>query len=135
MRILNATTRQTVCDHARQARSWWARTRGLLGRPPLVEGEGLLIERCNGVHMFGMRYSIDVVFLGPGDEVIALREGLRPWRMTRLYSGARRALELPAGAVRRTGIEVGHRLVVKEEEPDPVAPDAEAAAPPFRSSE
>jgi len=115
MRILNADTGRWVCHQARWARSWWARTRGLIGAPALQEGQGLLIDRCDGVHMFFMRYAIDVIFLDEAGQVVALRENLRPWRMTRLYRRARRALELPVGAVAAAGVEVGHQLRIEDQ--------------------
>ena len=40
------------------------RMRGLLARPPLGRGQGLLIKPCNMIHTLGMVYPIDVVFLG-----------------------------------------------------------------------
>ena len=57
-----------------------------------------------------MRYPIDVVFLDADDCVVAIRESLRPWRMTRLYGQARATLELPAGTVAECGLAPGHRL-------------------------
>jgi uncharacterized membrane protein (UPF0127 family) len=36
---------------------------GLLNRKALAQGEGLLLDRCYGIHTFGMRFPIDVVFL------------------------------------------------------------------------
>ena len=40
-----------------------ARMRGLLARPPLRRGQGMLIKPCNMIHTVGMGYPIDVVFL------------------------------------------------------------------------
>ena len=45
------------------AESMAARTVGLLGRKGLAPGEGMLISRTGSVHMFFMRFAIDVVFL------------------------------------------------------------------------
>lgn len=115
MPIVNQTNGQTVCSHVRMARSFWTRTRGLIGRSPLAAGEGLWIEPCQAVHMFFMRHVIDVIFLDSEGVVVGLRANLRPWRMTRLYSSARVALELPAGAAAAAGVEVGHRLASVEE--------------------
>ncbi|MFP3949099.1 MAG: DUF192 domain-containing protein, partial [Longimicrobiales bacterium] len=45
------------------AESWWERCRGLLARPRITTGEGLLLLECASVHTVGMTYPIDVAFL------------------------------------------------------------------------
>lgn len=110
MEIVNRTLDRVVCTRVTLARTPWARTRGLIGRPPLTAGHGMLIEPCQGVHTFFMRHPIDVVFLDAEDRVVALRESLRPWRLTRIFRQAHATLELPAGAVAELGLAVGHQL-------------------------
>lgn len=61
-------------------------------------GEGLLLERCSAVHTFGMRFAIDVVFLGPGWAVLRVERSVGPRRLLR-ERGAAAVLELPS----RTG--------------------------------
>ncbi len=105
------TTRGTLlADRARHARTLWQRTRGLLGTAGLERGEGLVIEPCNSVHMFGMRYALDVVFADPEGMVVGLTENLRPWRATRMHRGARYAVELPVGTVAASGTQRGDVL-------------------------
>jgi uncharacterized protein len=113
VKLFNLTLDRVVCQRIALARTIWSRTRGLLGRPPLDRGEGLLIEPCQSVHMFFMRYAIDVVFLDHEYRVVALRPELRPWRATRYFRAAHAALELRAGAVAESGLELGHQLVLE----------------------
>jgi uncharacterized protein len=87
----------------------WSRMRGLLGRSELPMGEGLLLKPCGSVHMFFMRFAIDVVFLDRELAVVGVVPVLRPWR-TAGRRGAKAALELPAGEAARRGIEPGERL-------------------------
>jgi uncharacterized membrane protein (UPF0127 family) len=83
-----------------------------MGRARLDGGAGMLIEPCNSIHTFFMRFPIDVIYLGkaprpvaglgplakaPDYVVLAVRRGLRPWRMDFPVFGARAVLELPAG--------------------------------------
>jgi uncharacterized protein len=80
---------------------------GLLGRPALPAGRGLLITPCTSVHTMAMRFDIDVVYLDREGVVVKVEESLRPWRMS---SGGRRArytLELAAGEAARLGIARG----------------------------
>jgi hypothetical protein len=60
--------------------------------------------------MFGMQYSIDVVFLDADNKVLATYPDLRPARVTGYHRTAAAALELPAGMLARTGTRVGDRL-------------------------
>jgi len=92
------------------ARTFHARLRGLLGRRDLRAGEGLWIERCNAIHMFFMRFPIDVAFLARDGTVVKLLHGIRPWRMSGLYLRARDALELPEGTLKCHAVRVGEQL-------------------------
>jgi uncharacterized membrane protein (UPF0127 family) len=83
---------------------------GLLGTRELAAGHGLWIERSPSIHMFFMRYPIDAVFVDRGGRVVRIVERLRPWRIVAWARGARDCLELPAGAARAAGINVGDEL-------------------------
>lgn len=92
------------------ADGWWRRLRGFLGRPEPEEGEGLLLVPCNGVHMYGMSFPLDVLMLDEGRRVLACYHGLPPWKRSRYHSEARYALELPAGTLEETGTREGDVL-------------------------
>ena len=78
------------------ARSFRQRLLGLMGLRALPPGSALLFPGCDSVHTAWMRMAIDVVFLDPGGRVLAIRRGLRPWRVARCR-GAAAVLECPAG--------------------------------------
>ncbi|HEY7885816.1 MAG TPA: DUF192 domain-containing protein [Cellvibrionaceae bacterium] len=88
------------------ARSFWLRLRGLLGRPALAPGDGLLIEPCNAIHTAFMGYNIDVVFVSPAHKILALAADVAPWRMRTCFS-ARYVVELAAGDIDRLQLTVG----------------------------
>jgi uncharacterized protein len=111
-RVLTANG-TVVCERCEIPESSFGRARGLLGRSGLEPGTGMLIDRAGMVHMFFMRFPIDVVFLDRDRKVVGVRHGLRPWRV----AGARRAvaaLELPAGTAAKAGIEEGEVLVLED---------------------
>lgn len=110
LRIENETRGSLLGERVRLADGWWSRLRGLLGRPEPEAGEGLMIVPSRGVHMFGMRYPLDVLLLDDGGEVLEAYESLEPWSRTGLNDEARYALELPTGTVGATGTEPGDRL-------------------------
>lgn len=72
-----------------------ARLLGLALLDPEVAGPGLLIPRCAAVHTFGMRFSLDVYFLGPGDEILDLRRAVPPRRFV-AHRAAVAVLEVPS---------------------------------------
>jgi hypothetical protein len=57
---------------------------------------GLLIPHCAAVHTFGMRFALDVFFLGRDDEVLAVRHAIPPRRFV-AHRGAAAVLEVPSG--------------------------------------
>ena len=109
--VTDTRTGALLASRVRVARTPLARLRGLLGRPPLEAGEGLLIEPCNGVHMFLMRYAIDVAFLDRQWRVVEVRRGLRPWRVVPWVRRTHAVLELGAGTLDRAGVQAGDVLV------------------------
>jgi uncharacterized protein len=102
---------RTICDRCSIADTFVRRLRGLLGRPALAPGEGLLLSPGSSVHTFFMRFPIDAVFLDRGLRVVHVSSDMRPWRL----AGCRRSrsvLELQAGEARRRGIRTGDELQV-----------------------
>jgi uncharacterized membrane protein (UPF0127 family) len=110
VRVTNLERNTSLGEQVQVAATWWKRLRGLLGRPPLQDGEGLLIRPCRAVHMLGMRYPIDVAFLDREGRIVATYPGLLPGRRSGYHRRATAALELPAGTLTATGTVVGHRL-------------------------
>jgi uncharacterized protein len=102
-------------DRIEVADRWWLRLRGLLGRPVLPAGEGLLLVPCSAVHMLGMRIPLDVAFLDPDGAVVAVYHALAPGARTSWHRAAARALELPAGTLQASGTGVGDTVVCTPE--------------------
>ncbi len=101
-----------VADRLRSAHTHWTRLRGLLGTSGLAPGEGLWIRPCRQVHMFGMRYPIDVVFLDDGLGVVHTIPSLAPWAVSPHVDRATSVIELPAGTLARIGVAPGAQLVI-----------------------
>ncbi|WP_345815559.1 DUF192 domain-containing protein [Paraburkholderia sp. PREW-6R] len=86
------------------------RMRGLLGRDDLASGEALLLTRCGSVHTFGMRFSIDVVFLDRRQQIVAIHYAVPKHRIV-FSLRATETLEMPAYSARTHGLAVGDQLV------------------------
>ena len=110
MRAVNASRNVGLAQSVEVATNLWARSRGLLGRKRLESGGGLLLDPCSGIHTIGMAFSIDALFLSKDGEVLHLVPRMKPFRMSRYVFKARSVLELPAGAIEKTGTRVGDRV-------------------------
>src|SRR5215469_13935908 len=117
-RAFNQTRSIVICERLEEAGGMTGKSRGLLGRAGLEPGTGMLfeagwIEPFMCMHMFFMRFAIDIIFLNRLDRVVRISHKLRPWRLSPIVWGARRALELPAGSVAQSGTEVGDQLKIE----------------------
>ena len=119
--ILNRTRGTVLCRTHEIAGSSCQRTKGLMFRKGLPPGHGLLMvfdpPARPGIWMMGMRFPIDIVFLGPSGQVIRIVENARPlgfsWRTWRVFyppGPAGFVLELPAGKARESGTANGDVL-------------------------
>jgi len=86
------------------ANTFFQRLRGLLGRSQLDINEALHIKPCSDVHTFGMRYPLDVVFIGDAGHVIDVKT-VQPNRIA-YCKGASSVIEFRQGAARKHGYEV-----------------------------
>ena len=101
---------RTLLERLRFARSLASRTRGLLGRRALDDGEGLAF-REKSIHMFFMRMSLDIVFCDADLQVLRVVHDLRhgAWPPCRR---ARYVLEIGPGEAARLGLREGMVLRV-----------------------
>jgi|SRR5687768_7620089 len=116
LKARNETRGTWLGDRIQSADTSETRTRGLLGRAGLAPGEGLWISPCEWVHMFGMKFPIDVVVLDKDHKVVGVKPGLRPGRIGPLFWGAHSTLELPVGAIAASGTVKGD--VIRWEDAD-----------------
>ncbi len=125
VQVLNSDRGSVLGTQIGVADRWWTRMRGLLGRRPLEPGEGLLLQPCQAVHMYGMSYPLDVAFLDRSGSVVALYPGLSPGRRTSFHRHANKALELPSGTLEASGTQKGDTLICQ---PPGTAPDERSRA-------
>lgn len=96
-------------DAMSRATSLGARLRGLLGTRALSPGSSLLIAPCAAIHTFGMRFSIDVVFLDRRGRIIRIDTAVAPWRMRWCWR-ANAVIEMSAGWAGAIGLQPGQIL-------------------------
>lgn len=108
--IINRTRDSVLGSKVGVADRWWLRARGFLRRPEPGEGEGLLLSPCRAVHMVGMNFALDIVFIDRLGRVLAVYPNLAPGRRSGWHLRARYALELPVGSIAATGTAVGDSI-------------------------
>lgn len=108
--VQNVRSGRLLGDRIEVADVWWRRLRGLVGRGMLLEGQGLLLSPCRGVHMYGMKHGLDVAVLRADGTVIARYPGLPPSGRTSWYRDAAHVLEVPTGVLDATDTVDGDRL-------------------------
>ena len=109
-RVINRNRGTIVAEQAEEARSWWARGKGLLGRRELPTGAGLIIDPCSSIHTWFMAFPIDVAFVAADGRVVTTAHALRPWRLGPFARKVRYVVELPAGALASSGTVPGDYL-------------------------
>jgi uncharacterized protein len=112
MVLVNATKKSALSDRCHFADSVFKRMVGLLNRKTLSPGEGLLLDRCYGIHTFGMRFPIDVLFMDKELRVIRAVPALPPFR-TCIVKQAVYVLELPVGAIQASRTEAGDQIQMR----------------------
>lgn len=110
MRIVNRTRGTLLGTRIELADDWWGRFRGYLGRERPRLGEGILLVPCNAVHMYGMSFPLDVIFLDASGSVLEVLRDMEPWSRSSRVAHARYVLEVPPGTARATGTDVGDAL-------------------------
>ncbi len=122
VRLFNQTQNCVLCARCEIADNLVTRIKGLLGHASLPDDAGLLITPCPSVHMIGMKFAIDVLFLTRENRVTDWMENLPAGfhfyvAKPRADAGGTQfgkpyaALELPAGAIARSGAKLGDEIV------------------------
>lgn len=105
-------THKLLLSNLTIAQTFAARSVGLLKHSALAENEGLWIHRCNSIHTFFMKFSIDCVFLDKAQRVKAIYQDVKPWRLILPVWGARSVIEMNSGKSSQLGLKVGDQLYV-----------------------
>lgn len=110
MSAINRTKGTEIAAEVELADTFFSRMRGLLGRRELNEGQALLITRCQSIHMFFMRFPIDVIFVDKNNVVVGLTSNIRPFQLSPVFFKSSFVLECPAGTIADKAVSVGDQL-------------------------
>ena len=104
---------QIICTKAEYANTFFKRFKGLMGRKSLAEGAGLLIDPCNQIHSFGMKFAIDTLTLDKDNVILYIDHEIQPGKIRKMVSKGRRVLELPSGTANKYMLQVGQVISVE----------------------
>lgn len=76
-----------------------SRAKGLMLQKELKEKHAVLLYPCNSIHMFFMRFPIDVIYADKNLNVIKTIKGIKPWKIDLGHKKAVYTIELPAGTL------------------------------------
>lgn len=99
MRIINKQKNTVLADDAVLADTLLKRMRGLLGYKEIKKGQALILNPCNSIHTFFMKFPIDVLFLNKNNQVIKIIHSMKPFRLSNIYLSSILAVELPIGTI------------------------------------
>ncbi len=117
IRVQNGRSGAVLGQTVQLAEGWWRRAVGLLGRPDLPHGCGLLLVPCASVHTLGMRFPVDVAFLDGKGRILETRTDLPPGRFAVGGTDVHATLELPVGTLEDTDTRDGDILILEETQP------------------
>jgi uncharacterized membrane protein (UPF0127 family) len=100
---------ELLFSRVRRPAGFLQRARGLIGRPSPTSDEAWWFERCNSIHMFGMHYPIDVIFLDADRRVLKVAERVPPFGFS-VCLRADSVIETAAGAARAKRVQVGEQM-------------------------
>jgi len=113
MKITNTTKNIILAHKGVIADSFSSRIKGLLGREALEKSEALVLSNCRQIHMFFMRFAIDVVFLDKDHKVVGLVKNILPFHCSPIFWHAHLAVELPAGAIQSTNTQINDIIKIE----------------------
>lgn len=114
MRLVDENSGKVVASEVELADTFWKRLRGLMFRRRFPQGKAMLFKfkkpGRHGIHMFFMRFEIDLVYMDSRFRVVDMKAGIKRWRIYRPKANASYLIELPAGTIHRAGVRVGHEI-------------------------
>jgi uncharacterized protein len=111
--VINLTRNVTLAKAARMADDPISRLIGLLGRSALPAHGGLILRPCSGVHMLGMRFAVDALYVDAKGRVVRAISALRPWRIGPVDPRADAVIELPVGTLATTQTAIGDEIAIR----------------------
>lgn len=91
-----------IASEVEYATTFWTRYKGLMLRKQsdFPKEKALLFNQCNSIHMFFMRFPIDVIYLDRDFNVVKIVRNIKPWQVDFGHPKAYYTIELNAGVIK-----------------------------------
>lgn len=117
MPAINSTKRTWIVSKVNKADNFLSRLVGWIGRSKMDPEAALWVSPCWGIHTFGMKAAVDVVFLGKSQRVVAIQKNLSINRVSPFVFRARSVLVLPVYSIEKSRTMIGDFIEITEGEP------------------
>ena len=114
MKILNSSKASVIAQYAGKADTFLSRLTGLLGKDNLKPGQGLVIGRCNSIHMFFMKFPIDAIFVGRENRVVGLVENIKPFQVSPIFWQGNFVIEVGVGVIKNSNTALGDLIRLED---------------------
>lgn len=105
--IKNITKQNIIAENGNITSGFYDRFKGLMGKKEIKHDEALIIKPCNSIHMFFMKFSIDVIFIDKNDRVCEMIKNIKPWKVSKIIKEAKYVIELKSDKINNHNIEIG----------------------------
>lgn len=112
MKLKNLSKQNVIVENVIEAKSFWSRFIGLMGKASLEPQSSLWLLPCNNIHTFFCRFAMDVVFVDRSLVVQAVYENLGPRRVIWYVHKAHSAFEMNNGIAKAMNVQKGDQLHV-----------------------
>jgi len=108
--IINQSISKKVFSGAFVTEGFFERLRGLiLQKSPLPFG-ALVIDKCDSIHTFLMRFELDAVFLNRDGVVLQIVKGIKPFRIVLPISNAYYVIEAESSGFTEENFRIGDKI-------------------------
>lgn len=112
-KLMNLETNEIILQKLVQADHFLSRLRGLMWKKDLPENSGLMINPCNSVHCFFMKFPIDVVFVDKDHRVVHIISNMKPGSISPIVRKSKYVVESNANTVSKQ-VRIGDRLSMEK---------------------
>jgi len=107
MKVFNQTRNMIIAEEVIEPKTLLDKSLGLLRYKTPV---AMLFHTRYGIHTFGMRYAIDVLILDKDNQVVAMKQELKPNLIFTWDTRYESVLELPRGTIKKTTTALGDTI-------------------------
>lgn len=112
MKLYLEKNQKVVINNVKVADTFIGRLNGLMFKKSIERDFALVISPCNSIHMFFMKFPLDVLFVDKNNKIVGVNKEIKPWRMSKLYPNASYVVEMSSGIIKEYEICIGDTIKI-----------------------